>query len=515
MARIIPIRPPIAAPRPVIAGVGFKNRRVGTGVLTAPSIILLGAGSVNVPASGFDFYVSPTGSGSAAAGGTVANPWAIATLDNSTAKARYRGKIVGLLPGTYNIHAGMQGGYYETPYLNFDGGTISSPTEIIGVDPNPLNTVVTAKLSGVYGDSSSGRAAMGHNPDVGGTTQTGYVTIANFTLSGTGQRGIQMGRATGHGVPRFPGMTVRGMYFVDNDSGAYSDNSSVINLGSCVGALVEENFFYQNYGPEGPQNGDHWSAVLAWAGRECVIRKNSMVDSGNILFKNDKQVGNVVAQNFLDLTGWTQASGIQCMQGPKDASDPSIKSEIYNNIIICDNPLDLRGFTGEYWASPFEVHHNTLIAPGSSSFSTLGFAAYANAGTLKWHNNIIVATGVGFRGYVCVDAQAPDLMNYNMYPAAFYCTFLSQGGGSGATITGYNTLPLWRAAQPAASTGKEAQSEIAVPTFTGSGARALALQLTSGSAGKTTGTTDGTTSGGVTEKGGWGNGVTQIGHGWE
>jgi hypothetical protein len=44
MARIIPVRPPIVAPRPTISGVGFKNKRVGSGALIAPVSSLAGAG---------------------------------------------------------------------------------------------------------------------------------------------------------------------------------------------------------------------------------------------------------------------------------------------------------------------------------------------------------------------------------------------------------------------------------------------------------------------------------------
>lgn len=467
------------------------------------------------PTETFDFYASPTGSGSASSGGSFSDPWNIATLDNSTAKARYRGLTVGLLPGTYSLYAGMQGGYYETPYLNIDGGTNGSPTVIKGVDADPLQAIVTAKSGGTYGDSSSGRPAIGHNPDVGGVTQSGYVTFERFTLTGTGQKGLQLGRATGHGVPRFPGLTARGMYFNDNDSGAYSDNSSIINLGSCLGAIVEDNFFSGNYGPNGPQNGDHWSAVLGWACRGCVIRRNSFVDSGNILFKNDKQVGNEVYQNFLDLTDWTQITGIQCMQGPKDASDIDIKSQIYNNIVICDNPMDLRGFLGEYWATAFEVHHNSMIAPGTSAFSVAAFLAYSGADLMDFHNNIIKATGTGFRGYVFVDASAANLIDYNMYPSAgFMCALNTQGSGTSGPVNNYTTLATWRSAQPATAVGKEANSELATPTFVGSGTRADAYKLQTGSAGKTTGTSDGTSSGTQTEKGGWGNGVSQVGHVW-
>ena len=45
MARIIPVRPPIIAPRPTISGTGFKNKRTGFGALIAPHSVLAGSGT--------------------------------------------------------------------------------------------------------------------------------------------------------------------------------------------------------------------------------------------------------------------------------------------------------------------------------------------------------------------------------------------------------------------------------------------------------------------------------------
>jgi hypothetical protein len=65
------------------------------------SILDRAAYSQNTQATGFDFYISPTGSDGNP--GTLKKLWAITAIN--TRRADYAGKRIGLLDGTYNLYA--------------------------------------------------------------------------------------------------------------------------------------------------------------------------------------------------------------------------------------------------------------------------------------------------------------------------------------------------------------------------------------------------------------------------
>src|ERR1700738_270524 len=75
--------------------------------------------------SGFDYYISPTGSDSNP--GTSPSPWALTAIN--TKRALYAGKRVGVLPGTYNclsLVGGSYNGSFDTPAFSIAGGSTAS-----------------------------------------------------------------------------------------------------------------------------------------------------------------------------------------------------------------------------------------------------------------------------------------------------------------------------------------------------------------------------------------------------
>ena len=82
-----------------------------------PSLVRTASAQTSSP-SGFDYYISPSGSDNNP--GTQSQPWAITAIN--TRGADYAGKRVGLLDGTYNVHALCQTGTWSTVALAVNGG---------------------------------------------------------------------------------------------------------------------------------------------------------------------------------------------------------------------------------------------------------------------------------------------------------------------------------------------------------------------------------------------------------
>src|SRR5579863_9641682 len=92
------------------------------------SIVTRVASAQSASSASFDFYISPTGSDSNS--GTLDQPWAITAIN--TRRGDYAGKRVGLLDGTYNVHALCQAApSWSSSALAVNGGSSSTSPTII------------------------------------------------------------------------------------------------------------------------------------------------------------------------------------------------------------------------------------------------------------------------------------------------------------------------------------------------------------------------------------------------
>jgi len=90
---------------------------------------------------------------------------------------------------------------------------------------------------------------------------------------------------------------------------------------------------------------------------------------------------------------------------------------------------------------------------------------------------------------------------------------LRQNGGLSNTLASYTSPSAFGAAiaSNGGIGGAEANSIVGTPGFVGTGTFAALYQLTASSAGKGAGRIGGSSAGGATDMGAWGNGATQIG----
>ena len=201
---------------------------------TAPVLIGVARAQTADPAS-FDFYISPNGSDSNP--GTQSQPWAITAIN--THQADYAGKRVGLLDGSYNVHALCQaGGLWNGPALAVNGGpSATSPTVIAAINPRQAILTAADPASGAYPSKACPIIGQGYMQ----TKNKGNVIIDGLYLTRSFQYAIafyapvgqqQEGGATG--------FVVRNCEIYDI-GGIVNDNVGGILTWFCTGALISNN----------------------------------------------------------------------------------------------------------------------------------------------------------------------------------------------------------------------------------------------------------------------------------
>lgn len=450
----------------------------------------------------FDLFMSPTGSGTAAAGGTVANPWPLSMLNDTTARNRYRGKRVGLLDGAYNISgvATRTGGF--NALLEMHGGTgPSAPTIIEAV--NRRQAIIDGHIGSSYphkdcpllGDYESG---------------FGYLHLIGLKITGGGSKGVFLG---GSSAPRIPGYVVTDCEFTGFDCRgvAGGGNYSCLELHHTTGQIVRDNYLHDNIGHT-LNSSDHWAGIQNFNVTDGLYEHNTLIQSGGIYGKNDGIHGNTLRYNYVDVgtMGGSSFGGLQDWAGSAETGNVT---RIHNNICVGSYLNDFRKSDGGGgWYSSLELYNN-LFSTISSSGASYGMMMRAGAGKVKIFNNIIMEAGTGDHCYIALNVDAPGVLDYNLYyrssGSANWQTFPSQTNNNRSS---YGTFAAWKAAFNVAVEANGISGSN--PLFVGTGMNAAKYQLQSGSPAKNAGKSNGTVNGTTTDIGPWGNGAIAIGHRW-
>lgn len=206
-----------------------------------------------------------------------------------------------------------------------------------------------------------------------------------------------------------------------------------------------------------------------------------------------------------------------------------------NNVLVHPNnaglPLEGSGSgSGNHWSNmPITWASNTCVITSSAAASCLGFVRFSEtvgALNVQHYNNIYYNVNggtVGSNGTIESGGDVFNLLDYDVVPASSgngQMYFQPVGGGTGVRyLLGTPAqLTTFQNSLSASTVGKEAHIEVGNGVILANASatllKATDYQLAGGSLGKGTGSTNGLPSGSVTDKGAWGNGITQIGCQW-
>src|SRR5215472_6762340 len=250
---------------------------------------LIGTAYAGDSPSGFDYYIAPNGEDSNP--GTYAKPWSITAIN--THRAVYAGKRVGLLDGTYNVHALCQKGGQTTPALGVNGGpNAATPTVIAAV--NPRQAILTAA------DPASGAYATAACPIIGqGYMQTqnqGHVVIDGLFLTRSYQYAISFYATVGQQATAVAGgaggFVLRNCEIYDI-AGLINNNVAGILLWFCTGALISNNKIH-SIQPPNVQNaslGD-CAGIISFRCRSNIYEYNTIYDCNVGIYDKNSPNGN-------------------------------------------------------------------------------------------------------------------------------------------------------------------------------------------------------------------------------
>lgn len=450
----------------------------------------------------FDFYISPTGTGSAASGGTLANPWPLSMLNNSTAQARYRTKRIGVMDGTYNLYAAIQafsGDPGFEPVFEIDGGSAGTPTVLKAVN----------RGLAIFACDNAGTITTNGYPVLGQliASHMGYVTIDGIKFSKFGSKCIYLGN---YGVAattatRYGGYIVQNCEFSGQDTSVDvnpGNNYSGIELAGARQAQVINNYFHGLIGHESSVSTDHCTSTLQWFGEQNLYEYNTCLGPGFY----GKEVGNfgtTIRYNFVDATGYTKAFGAQDF-GDEDGGTFGVTTSIHHNIFIAQQCIDIRGtHPGTPFNDPVEIYSNTILIQ-SSAPQGLGICGHFAAGKLSCYNNIIYSAASGDLNHICVNTSADGVIDYDLYYSSNgtynYGNFSSP---TNTTRNGTSNFATWQSTMggtPEANKGTNAN-----PIFLNTGADAEKYQIDASSPAWNAGKSDGTSGSTTVHRGAWGN----------
>jgi len=432
-----------------------------------------------------DFYVSPTGTGSASSGGTAANPWPISMLSNPTAQSRYAGHVVGIMNGTYGLYDIMglppAGNFSGDNRLQIKPGTATQPTIIVA--QTPQGVIIDGQRDAIHAAAPTldwGDGLMGPYTYPYGHTGAG-VTIDGLKFVGGNYRYITnyggYGRG-GNGDNGCDNLTVRNCWFADlsyitcqaqgkNSSMFYSEGQDHIYVQNCRfdgGGAPSDGGRYNSCQFYSPTN----DTVIEY----CTVISGASNNSwgGAVYWKSGAGPGHnnpSARYNYIDCSAMTSQGSRQ--QGPISFDGCNTSTSvftIYNNILIAalGNPNIYAGPLGQVsgYAGTWDIHDNTFAGNYSSQGNFFG--PWDNLAPVKqnFYRNIIApSSGGGQNGdFDLAKAGVAGNIDYNLYPTSVK---LCIGNGTST----YTSLSSWRSA-----VGVDQHSAQQLPGFAGTGTEA-------------------------------------------
>jgi hypothetical protein len=438
-----------------------------------------------------DFYISTTGTGTAAGGGTLGDPWPISMLNNATAQARYDGLVVGVMDGTYNLIniLGQHDGDFATGELTVAGGTVGNPTVLVSQTRN--GAIIDYQRSSMTNQvESAAIQPLGAYVTIDGLhiKSTNYRSITNYWLGGDN-------------------LTVRNCLFTDqvfteNVGGGGKNSATFFSVGYSD-ILIQNNRFE---GGGATADSDRHSVIQFYDSEDVVIEYNTIIGDTTpsgvcVYFKESLGTRNAeVRYNYLEKPSAANDSNMMILdQG--DGGDTSSVHSYHHNIIYrtgAASGISRPWFwteTGTGITGTLTFYNNAFYGPVDEAGGLIRM--FRGPPTqINFYNNILARPAAGGTyGDIGVGLVAAlGTWNYNLYDSSPDMSFHYNSESN--TATG---LAAWQTAS-----SKDANSSTtADPLFNFTGTEAEQFILQSGSTAKTLGA-------GSTEIGPW-VGQTQIG----
>ena len=478
----------------------------GTTVLpvTQASVFPVGQ-EVGASSTGYDYYISPTGSLSNP--GTEASPWSIEALNGSNKPIG--GKRIGLLPGTYDLQS----------YATSEWG---------GAGPRPIVAFITATGSAqnpTVLESTVPRAAVLRRPS-GSNMQTpstggplffvargaNYLQWKNITFDtnlGNGPAIQTLGDYTliegCDFYPVYNYSTMNGTTYHGDDLGAiYFDAAGQTFIQSPV---IRNNNFRGAYNtgtvgspPTGSSNNS--ASVFGFSVQDMVYEYNTCTNMYGLVRTKYDWYGFTVRYNH----GYNILDFMQHLAVPLSYNG---RVSYHHNLVFAgcggyQNELSQKN-------ADADIYNNTIINVGGGGPGSSVMRWWRQPDdpviTCTFKNNLVHVTSPlvspkAMHRFVEPWETMFSDMNYNLYPSTASIFRIDEGLDNYNPDAVFPTLAAWQA-----ESGFEANSTHATPTFVGSDPSIPEhWKLQAGSAGKTAGE-------GGTEVGCWGgtNPPTQIG----
>jgi hypothetical protein len=455
---------------------------------------------------GFDFYISPTGSDSNP--GTLERPWTITAINSR--RGDYAGKRVGLLDGTYNVHALCQAapnsGYGTALAVN-GGPRAATPTSIGAVNARQAILTGADPATGAYPTNPVAIIGQGFNQ----VANNGNVILDGLYITRSFGAGIGFylsGSPSSEGGSS--GVVIRNCEIFDI-GGIENNNPGGIRLRFCTGTLVSNNKIHSVQ----PGRGQDAAGIMTFNSHSNIYEYNTIYDCNSGIYdKNDHNGNHTYRYNYIEIAGTYPSQVLTDCSG----GDPGDVVTVHNNIFVGPGIWNGNGVVMPSKQSMI-FHNNTCYCRSGE-----GGVLYLAAGSLvappamvSFYNNIIYGAQVaGWAGAIRFCSGTIALSDYNVYridPGPRGIFGLTSPSARGAAPALY-TLGAWQKA-----TGYDSNS---VATLTGSGSLFRATttnssldptsyQLSPSAVGRTMGRVGGTASGAPTEVGAWGGGATRIG----
>ncbi len=430
--------------------------------------------------SSADFYISDTGTGTAAGGGSFADPWPITMLGDATAGARAAGNIVQIQNGTYSttgsafeVHSSWSGtlGNYtvlraELPrqviFEGFDGSTYPAGIRQ-GIVVNNANYI---EYDGFEIKRGVHKGFSSYNCH--------HVTLKNSEIHDL-LYSRQAGYATG-----------------DNIEGVRIENASDILLSNLKIYDISNGISHHNS-----------SAIKTYNTTSPIVVEyvTAYGTNGSGLFFKEASSRHAIVRNCY-VHGVTEGA-----IGP-EASGAT--GAYYNNVFYDNSSI---GFWGQEGAGTrnIDFYNNTVVVE-NTNVGGMTKLYFSGNDSVNWYNNVVARLNgrtngsygdVNFSSAACV-----NVADYNLYPS----TGFKAGLGVGGAVVTYSTLAAWKSALG----GLENLSTLGDPSFTLTGTGAERFKLDTGSPCINAGRVGGVSGGSVVNQGAYSSSgqTEQIGCDW-
>jgi hypothetical protein len=429
--------------------------------------------------SSADFYISDTGTGTAAGGGSFADPWPITMLGDATAGARAAGNIVQI-----------QNGNYPTTGSAFEvhsswSGTLGNYTVIRAELPRQ---VVFDGFDGSTYPAGIRQGIVVNNAN--------YIEYDGFEI----KRGVHKGFSSYncHHVT-LKNCEIHDLLYSRQPGYATGDNIEAVRIENASDILLSNLKLYDISNGQSHHNS---SAIKTYNTTADIVIEyvTAYGTSGSGIFLKEASSRHGIVRNCY-------VHGV--LEGAIGPESTDAVGAYYNNVFYDNSSI---GFWGEEGARPntIDFYNNTVVVE-NTNVGGMTKMYFSGSNKTNWYNNIVArlsGTTNGSYGDVnFADAASVNVADYNRYPS----TGFKAGLGVGGAVVTYSTLAAWQSALSG-----DAASTLGDPSFTLTGTGPERFKLDTGSPCINAGREGGVSGGAVVNQGAYSSSgqTEQIGCDW-